>query len=745
MQTKDENYTIEQRPEAVDHEATEQIKPLTNWKNPPKLGELKQDLLEASPIHSSQKTKIAEWLDNLNITGKAKPTTVKGNSSVQPKLIRKQAEWRYAALSEPFLSTDDLFNVRPITWEDRDAAKQNQLVLNHQVSIAIDKVAFIDEYVRTAVDEGTVIVRVGWKFEEEEYVDERSPVVEYHIDPEMAPMMQYLDQLKEESPSQYMTDVPDELKQAHDLAHEQGQPIKPVITGYKSEKKTRVLANHPTAEIADYNNIIIDPTAQGDIDKASFVIASFESSLAELRKDKKYKNLDKVNVGANSPLAEPDHTVSEGVRNFNFSDEPRKKIVVKEYWGNWDIHGNGTTAPIVVAWVGDTIIRMEENPYPDKKPPFVVVQYLPVRKSNYGEPDGALLEDNQKIIGAVTRGMIDILGKSANAQTGVRKDFLDTTNRRKFDKGQDYEFNANVDPRVGVFMHTFPSIPESAPFMINLMNADAESITGVKSFSQGVSGASLGDVAAGVRGALDAASKRELGILRRLSAGIIKMGRKFISMNQEFLSEIEVVRITNDEFTKVRRDDLAGNFDLQLSISTAEEDNNKAQELAFMLQTMGNNMDPEMSKMILSDITRLRKMPDLAKKIEAYQPQPDPMQQQKMQLELQFLQAQIAKENALAAQAGGSAQLAGAKSQTEMVKAANIQSDTDQKNLDFVEQESGVKQERAKELHGEQARSQGELKMLAHQLEQENTGRDLLKTYIQEGTKAAFKNQSSNK
>jgi hypothetical protein len=37
----------------------------------------------------------------------------------------------------------------------------------------------------------------------------------------------------------------------------------------------------------------------------------------------------------------------------------------------------------------------------DKKLPFISVQYLPTRKSIYGEPDGALLEDNQKIIGAV--------------------------------------------------------------------------------------------------------------------------------------------------------------------------------------------------------------------------------------------------------------------------------------------------------------------------------------------------------
>jgi hypothetical protein len=706
---------------------------LTNWKNPPSLRALKQDLLFSTPAHDAQKTKVAEWLDNLNVTGSAKVNSPNGNSSIVPKLIRKQAEWRYAALTEPFLSTDELFNVRPVTWEDRDAAKQNELVLNKQFNVDIDKVKFIDEYVRASVDEGTVIVRVGWEFQEEE-VEETIPDVEYRINPEFAPMHEHLHQMMEQSPSQYETDVPEELKQAHELTMEQGQPIEPVIVGQKLEKRMRTLINRPTLEVCDYRNVKVDPTCLGNIDKASFVIYTFESSMSDLEKDGRYKNLNYVNVSANNILGTPDHAASDGVRNFNFSDEPRKKIVVHEYWGYWDIDDDGKVEPFVASWIGDTLIRLEENPFPDKKIPFVIEQYLPVRKAIYGEPDGALLEDNQKIIGAVTRGMIDILGKSANGQTGIRKDMLDATNRRKFDKGLDYEFNANVDPRQGVFMHTYPEIPASAQFMLQLQNMEAESLTGVKSFSQGVSGQTLGDVAAGVRGALDAASKRELGILRRLSNGIIRIGRKVISMNAEFLSEKEIVRITNEEFVTVRRDDLAGNFDLKLSISTAEEDNNKAEQLAFLLQTVGPNGDPGMVKMILGDIARLRKMPDLAHRIETFQPEPDQMAQQKAQLELQLLQAQIERERAHAMSYQSNAQLDMAKAGTEGNRAANLKSDTDLKNLNFVEQETGVTQERAKELHGEQARSQMQLKMVEHELnkgaESQKLDNDLLKEYI---------------
>jgi hypothetical protein len=707
-------------------------KPLTNWTKAPTIRELKQDLTDAKPVHDGHVAKINTWLDNLNVTGKAKVNTPEGNSKIVPKLIRKQAEWRYSALSEPFLSTDDLFNASPVTWEDREAARQNQMLLNNQINTKMDKVKFIDDYVRSAVDEGTVVVQTGWRFEE--VMEEvEVPIVEFRINPELGPLHEHLAQLKAESPSQWATDVPEELKQAHDLTLENGQPVEAVITGHRKEMQSKVVRNHPTAQICDVRNVVFDPTCMGDYEKARFAIKSFESSLSELKAEgRKYKNLDQINIGANSILGTPDHASPNSTHSFNFNDKPRKKFVVYEYWGYWDIDGDGLVKPIVAAWVGDTLIRMEENPYPDKSLPFVVVQYLPKRNENYGEPDGALLEDNQLVIGAVTRGMIDIMGKSANGQTGLRKDMLDATNKRKFDKGQDYEFNPNVDPRQGVFMQTYPEIPQSAQFMLQLQNMEAESLTGVKSFSNGVSGQSLGDVAAGVRGALDAASKRELGILRRLSNGIVKIGRKFIAMNAVFLSDEEVVRVTNEEFVTIRRDDLAGNIDLKLSISTAEEDNNKAQELAFMFQTAGPNMDMSFSQMILADIARLRKMPDLAKKIEAFKPQPDPLAQRKAELEIQLLEAKLANEMAQATERQSNAQLNTAKVGTEQVKQGQIQSDTDLKNLDFVEQESGVKQERDLQKQGEQARSQVQLKLLDHQMHREDQKIDVLKEYLKQ-------------
>lgn len=687
---------------------------LTDWKNEPNVTDLKSDYDSASSAHSAQMSKINTWLDNLNVTGPAKPKKLPGRSSVQPMLIRKQAEWRYSALTEPFLSTDELFTVSPVTWEDRQAAIQNQLVLNYQFNIKIDKVRFIDDYVRTAVNEGTVIVRVGWR-EQTQKIKETVPVYAYYPaqTPDQVAAIQEALQLKLENPNAYHN-LPDDIIASVDYSFENRGAYVARQEGTQEVEYDKIIVNQPTAEVVNSQNVVIDPTCNGDIKQAQFVIYSFETSKSDLEKDGRYKNLDKISASMSNPLNTPDH-MTEDQSGFNFKDEPRKKFIAYEYWGYWDINGDGKTVPIVATFVGNTMIRLEENPFPDKQIPFVIVPYLPVTRSIYGEPDGALLEDNQKIIGATTRAMIDILARSANGQTGIRKDMLDVTNRRKFDKGEDYEFNANVDPRQGVYMHTSPEIPQSAPLMIQYQNNEAESLTGVKSFSQGIASQALGDVAAGIRGALDAASKRELGILRRLAQGIVDIGYKFVSMNAEFLSEEEVVRITNDDFVSVRRDELAGNFDLKLSISTAEADNQKAQELAFMLQTMGNSLPFEMSQMVLSDIARLRNMPDLAKRIEKYQPQPDPLAQRKAELEIALLEAQIAETQSKAIENRASA---GYKA----TQAGNVQSDTDLKNLDYVEQESGVKQARDVERIQAQAQSQTQTKIVDYILK---TGKPL--------------------
>lgn len=672
-------------------------KKLTDWKKEPSILTLKEDLQGSKTAHDSHVMRVKKWNNLRDVSGEAKPTKVKGRSSVQPKLIRRQAEWRYSALSSPFLSNKKLFKIDPVTFEDGKAAHQNELLLNWQFRTKMNSVSFINQFVRTLVDEGTVIVRVGWSRQTKK-IKKMVPVYQYMM-VESEEQMQELQQAAEISvtdPNGFLN-LPPELQAAVDYLNETGTPTVASQVGEQEMEDEEVIENRPVLMIVDPSNFYIDPSCQGDIEKAKFAVVSFETSKADLKKDGRYKNLDTVNWGGNTILGEPDHSTKTPT-DFNFSDELRKRVVAYEYWGYHDIDGSGVLVPIVATWIGDTLIRMEENPMPDKKIPFVVVPYLPIKRSLMGEPDAEVLEDNQAILGAVTRGMIDLLGRSANSQQGVAKNFLDVVNRRRFENGQDYEFNPGVgDPRLAVYMHQYPEIPNSAITMATLQSNEAEALTGVKSFTGGLSGEAYGQVAAGIRGMLDAASKREMDILQRLAQGMSEIGNKIIAMNAVFLSEKEVVRVTNTSFVTVRREDLAGNFDLITDIATAEVDEARAQDLGFMLQTMGPNMDPGMVRLILAEIAELKRMPELAEMIRRFQPQPDPFVEAKNKLELAKMEAEI--------------DVLKAKAEEHRARAKAASSKADLDDLDYVETETGTKHARDMDKVSSQAQSYQDLEV----------------------------------
>lgn len=667
---------------------------LTKWKNEPSLLDLKTDLENTKPSQQNQMTKVTRWNDLLNITGSAAPKKVKNRSAVQPKLVRRQAEWRYSALSEPFLSAPDVFKVSPVTFEDGPAARQNQKLLNYQFRHRMNRVKFIDHYVRSVVDEGTCILQTGWTRQTKKVTEDVPVYTHYALDPQLEPekaqALEQAWQLKNSNPREYEKSVPPEVKEAINYYIETKTPTYAVQTGTERQVVEKIVRNHPTVGIMNLKNVFIDPSCDGEIDKAMFVVVSFETTKADLLKEgKRYKNLDKVNWENNAPVTTNDHDTKIPAE-FNLKGN-RKRVVALEYWGFYDIHGDGVLVPIVATWIGDTLIRMEENPFPDQKLPFIIVPYMPVKREIYGEPDAELLEDNQNIMGALTRGMIDLLGRSANGQQGFAKGFLDPLNRRRFDDGKDYEFNPNLSIQQGHIEHKYPELPASALNMLGMQNAEAEALTGVKSFSGGMSGEAYGEVAAGIKGVLDAAAKREMSILRRLSKGMSELGEKFASMNSEFLSDKEVIRITNEMFEEIFREDLEGQFDFTVDISTAETDNAKAQDLGFMLQTMGPNMDFEMTKLVLAEIAELKRMPELADRIRKFTPTPDPIVEKMKELEVLKLEIEIEEMKAEIA--------------LKRAKAREADAKTDQATLDFVEQEKGVKH--AREVEKQQAQAQG--------------------------------------
>jgi hypothetical protein len=608
------------------------------------LAALKGDLKAADRLKSDQDIYISKWKAEYN--GEPYGNEVKGKSAIVSRDIKKQSEWQHATIVDPFISTSEVIKCTPITFEDVDAAVQNELLLNTQFCRKFDRFNFMSKAVKVLDREGTVVVQTGWDYEDEE-----------------------------------TTSMVDVLR-----FNELGQEV--IVQ--EEQTHTIVKKNQPTAKVCRNEDIYLDPTCQDNFDNAQFVIYRYETDLSTLKKDGRYKNLNQV---GRSATRDPDYD-EEDDTNFVFSDEPRKKIVVHEYWGNYDVDQDGIAEPIVCAWIDEVVIRLQSNPYPDGKPPFIVVPFNSIPFKLHGEANAELIGDNQKVKTAIVRGVIDNMAQSNNAQVGVRKGALDPVNRKKFIAGGNFEFNGTATD----FWHgNYNNIPSSAFDMIGLMNNEIESITGTKSFSGGINGGSLGPTATGARGALDATSTRRMNMVHNIAENLVKpLMRKWMSYNSEFLEEEEVVRVTNAEFVPIRRDDLNGLIDIDIAISTAEDNAVKSQELSFLLQTLGPNEDPAVRREIMADIMDLMRMPDQAKKLREYEPKPDPIAEKLKEIELerlllenQKLQAEIADKQARASENTIDAELKRNKAAVEAAKARKLMGEADFNDLKFIKEDEG--------------------------------------------------------
>ena len=612
------------------------------------LNRLRDDLRASDRLRQEWFNKMQEWKNQTE--GRPYGNEVKGKSRLVSMDIRKQLEWMIPTLADPFLSTADIIKCNPITYEDVEAARQNELLLNTQFCRKFPRYNFMMKALKVLATEGTLVVQTGWDYEDEE-----------------------LETMVE-------TVVTDTLTGEEMI----------VMT---KDKVTHIKKNQPTATVCRNEDIYLDPTCMDDMDKCQFVIHRYETDLSTLKQDGRYKNLDKLNQGDGTNtdygFLQQDHTF------FKFSDKARKKMVVYEYWGNYDINEDGIAEPIVCAWIGNTIIRLQSNPYPDQKPPFIVVPFNSVPFQLHGDSLASVIGDNQKVKTAILRGVIDNMAQSNNGQLGIKKGALDIVNKKKFLQGGNFEYNGMPSD---FWQGSYNQIPGSAFDVMTLMNNEIESQTGVKSFSGGITGSSLGSTATGARGALDATATRRISLVRNISENLIKpLMRKWMAYNYEFLEEEEIVRITNEEFVPIRRDDLQGNIDIDISISTAEDNSAKAQELSFLLQTMGPNQDFEVNKILMGQIMKLSRQPELEKQIRDFQPQQDPMAEQakqlemaKMQLEIELMKANIADKMARAGENEIDAKVKEAKMQTELAKARKLGSESDKLDLDFLKSNEGI-------------------------------------------------------
>jgi len=620
------------------------------------LSTFKKDLANSDSNKKIWTDQILEW--NKEFDGDPYGNEQKGKATVVSRDIKKSSLWQHASVIDPFVNNENIIDTVPVTHSDKETAEQAGLLLNYQFCRDFDRYNFVSDSFKVLQREGTVIGRVSWEFEEEEQL----------VDVPVMGLVPVQDPAK----AQQM--------QAQGIpTYEQGQ------VGTSQELQMVTIINRPRVEIVRNSMLWIDPTAERSIDDAKFVVYKYKSSLSQLRQEGIYKNLDEIVVDGEMIWDEDTPYYKDD--SFTFSDKPRQELEVVEYWGNFDMNEDGIAEPVVCTWVGDTIIRMEENPYPDGKMPFVSCAYDSSPYSIYGVSQGDTISTDQKIKTGIKRAILDTLDASTNGQRGIKKGALDIANKRKFDKGDNFEYLGTAGD---MWEGKFNAIPTDVLNFYNIVDSDIQSLTGVRPFGGSNGPGNLNHGTAGVNSSMDAAARRETDISRNYKENfLIPILRKWYSMDAEWMEEDQIIRVTDEEFVAIKPDDLQGRIDISMNVSTQEVENEKSNNLSFMLQTMAQSLPFDLTKILLAEQASLKGMPELAKKIEEFQQQPDPLEQQMKQLEIQKLQSEIDERNSRVGENHVDSRLKEAKAVNEEAKARKSQSDADMVDLDFLRKQDG--------------------------------------------------------
>lgn len=613
------------------------------------------DIKQAKNAKKDIDSKIETWIAEYD--GQPYGEKIKGRSNIVVKDIKKAVEWFIPNAIAPFVDRNRIIKLEGVTYEDVAPATVHERLLNYQFVRKFDRYNFIHDMFKVGATEGTTVIRVGWELEEEERVE----------------VFENLDE------------------NGVNLLRQQGFELKinENNNGTYTVRAKNIITkeNYPTAQIVRNGNFFPDPSVD-NAEEMSFAAYRYETTLSELRETGKYDEEDleelvnSLNNIEDSSLENLRNTdLSYYGRSLNYESEAKanKKVTVYEYWGHLDLNGDGISESIMATIVNDKLLEITENPYPDGKIPFIIIPFSKIPFSLWGYPIAELISDNQKVRSSLMRGFIDNVAQSNNGKKFIKKGSLDPINKKKYENnlGGLIEFNINPEMIDG----NFNQLPPSIFNLYELVQQEAEALSGINRMTQGIDSSALNDSATGAAIQRDMGQKRMIDIIRRYSEGLKQLFRHWIAYNKEFLTDKEVMRISG-EFIQFKRDDISGEFDIDLTVGVAGVAEAKVNQMTMLMQQVGGlagvaTIPPNFFNMMLGKIADEWGYADIAKLLEeSKQEGPSEAEVAAQQMQMQQVQADIQEKQS--------------KAELNKAKTFDTMSSANSKNVDNKMKAAGI-------------------------------------------------------
>lgn len=649
----------------------------------------------AKTLHDTKVDEITKWKDVYE--GQKYGNENDGQSQLVWKLVKKQLESLIPNVAKPFIGSYELVDLVPLTKNDAHKASIYKKLANHFFSKGFNSDAFIKDMVRVAGKHGTCFVRVGW----DRNIKEKKMVV---------PRI-------------------DERVQA--IAKETNAEIIQNPDGTYTLVKKTINVNRPSAKIIRTENIYVDPTAD-TFKESAFVIHEYVTTLSKLREESILYDADSLkkleeHVQEFTDINRGTEISLYNETAFSFSDDTRRKIRIYEYFGEYDLNEDGINEQVVMVLArpsgnasDDVVLSITDNPFPFKSPPIIAIPLFKDEFSIYGKPLASLIEDEQKLMTSIIRGIIDNMANSNNGVKFIRKGALDAVNANNLINGGKYIEVKSNEPIQSVIMDgNFNELPSSVYNLFSLIDQHAESMTGINKFMQGLASSEMKASSSNFSAVMSQSQIRLLDIVNNISNGLKDIITMWIEMSMAYLDNHEISKITGIDIQDLKMrethrlikefnieelpqdvqqqavmlimtevDDMFDKedfkFDVKISVGTDSMKDIKINQLNMFMQqaaqlVSAGAVPADIVKELVAELAELLDKPNIADKIRKYEPQPDPMQQAMAEAEVAQARAKAGKEEALAKNALARTELTMVKAKGDM---ASLEADVANKYAD---------------------------------------------------------------
>lgn len=643
-------------------------------KNKKAFKDIKNDYSQAKKAKKEIDLLITAWNDAYY--GKSKKTDNK-TSQIVMKEIAKHIEWVKPAITEPF--TESSNPIRLSITNGKASSRVIEKYCNYQFVNEFDRTTFMTQLADVMLREGTVWVKDGWKF-------------------------------KSKKTTTVMT--------ADEIISSGINPYK--IENSDEEGKFKVtmsetIQNAPTAEVIRNEYIFPDPSARID-DEIRFVIIKKFQTMSDLKElgTLSEEKLSKIETAMNetdkngSTLSSTrdDEDKSYGYDSeFKTLDKPRQKVAILEYWGYYDLNGDGVAEPIVATWTEDgTELSIEENPYPVQKIPFNRAVFSARAFSLWGNSLAFLLEDNQIIKSGIMRGIMNNISLSNNGVKFIQRGSIDYINMKRLRNGEKYIITDKA-PSEAMQDGNFNVLPAVVFNVMDKIDSETSQLSGVT--PNGNAPALNGGKSSDDNGSpLTMSQQRMSATVRNISNLLMKVMTSWVSNARRFLDNEQIEAL----FTEQEQVDYGvfeenKNVKIKVKVGTGADKLAKLREINLLLQqskVLGELAPRDSYSTLVAEMYELFDMYDEANKLRDYKAEPSPKQQQmaemevvmkqleieEMKLKLQELQSKVmlnqatAQAKAIDAQAG--ATYKEAQTYEKVTKAKGHEVDTTLKPVDAI-------------------------------------------------------------